>query len=56
MEDKTMIATEIVALLMSIIAVLCGATHHLILVIGLGILTIVHINTYINSRRVENEQ
>jgi hypothetical protein len=54
MSDKLMIITEAIVLLLSIGAVLSGATHHLFFAIGFAILFGIHIKQYQYLKSKEN--
>lgn len=46
MSDKIMIITEAIMVILSLVAVLSGATHHLFFLVGLSILLVAHIYQY----------
>jgi uncharacterized membrane protein YecN with MAPEG domain len=48
-----MIITEAIMLILSLVAVLSGATHHLFFLVGLSILLVAHIKHY-QSLKDEN--
>lgn len=54
MSDIVMIITEAIMLILSLIAVLSGATHHLFFLVGLSILLVAHIKHYQSLKNENN--
>lgn len=54
MSDKFMIITEAIMVILSLVAVLSGATHHLFFLVGLSILLVVHIKQYQSLKNENN--